>query len=161
MHSPQALFCLVAVIIALSQGVAAKGIYRGVATDSWAGGCNDLTALSRMSWYYNWGLTVRSRRLLRSRTLLTSPFQPPSNVADCDLGNRYVEYVPMVWGGAAADSFNASQVRAPSYLPVLHLSPFAPPQLPSGTKHLMAFNEPNGIVGQANLTPEVRRHDVP
>lgn len=57
-----------------------KAIYRGVATDEWAGGCADIAALSRMSWYYNWGL------------------RPNANVANCNLGSRYVEFVPMVWG---------------------------------------------------------------
>jgi hypothetical protein len=70
-------------IASLASSANAKAIYRGVATNAWTGGCADIQALSRMSWYYNWGL------------------QPTSNVASCNLGSRYVEYVPMVWGSGS------------------------------------------------------------
>ncbi len=81
------LFVFVAVGLAISAAClphgAAKPIYRGVATNAWSGGCSDISALSRMSWYYNWGL------------------QPTSNVVSCPLGSRHVEFVPMVWGAGS------------------------------------------------------------
>ncbi len=54
-------FVAAAALLALLHGPAAhaaKGIYRGVATNAWAGGCEDIKALSRMSWYYGWALEV-------------------------------------------------------------------------------------------------------
>ncbi len=66
-------FCLLTVgclCLSLPQANAAKAIYRGVATNQWSGGCADIQALSRMSWYYNWGLTV-SWLFLISRDILS------------------------------------------------------------------------------------------
>ena len=53
-------FVVAAALLALlhGPGAHAKGIYRGVATNAWAGGCEDIKALSRMSWYYGWALEV-------------------------------------------------------------------------------------------------------
>jgi len=95
--------------------ISGKAIYRGVATNAWAGGCNDITALSRMSWYYNWG------------------HQPTSTVVNCDLGSRYLEFVPMLWGAASVTADLVSR-------------------LPSGFSTLLGFNEPN-FVEQSNIYP--------
>ena len=59
--SRRSFYFVVAALLALLHGPgahAAKGIYRGVATNAWAGGCEDIKALSRMSWYYGWALEV-------------------------------------------------------------------------------------------------------
>lgn len=95
--------------------VSSKLIYRGVATEAWSGGCEDLNLLSRMSWYYNWGLT------------------PIPSIQNCALGGRYIEFVPMVHKGS-------------------DVTPNLVANLPPGTKHLMAFNEPN-FSYQGNLSP--------
>jgi hypothetical protein len=88
---------LVAALAVVAFQADAKGIYRGVGTNAWSGGCADINALSRMSWYYNWGL------------------QPTSNVASCNLGSRYLEFVPMVWGAGSVPNL-VSKVRPLSEL---------------------------------------------
>jgi len=115
--SRRSIYFVVAALLALLHGPgthAAKGIYRGVATPAWAGGCEDIKALSHMSWYYGWAL------------------EPNIDLSQCDLGDRYIEFVPMIWGAGSVDGFVA--------------------KLPKNTKHLLGFNEPN-IVGQAVMTP--------
>ena len=85
---------LVTAVVTSVPAGAKKPIYRGVATNEWKG-CGDLRALSRTSWYWNWTL------------------KPNANVEHCgDLG-RDVEFVPMVWGRAAAYSDIISQVHPP------------------------------------------------
>jgi hypothetical protein len=56
--APTATFAVLVILCLASLVSGDKPIYRGVATDAWSGGCADINALSRMSWYYNWGLTV-------------------------------------------------------------------------------------------------------
>jgi hypothetical protein len=41
---------LVAALAVVAFQADAKGIYRGVGTNAWSGGCADINALSRMSW---------------------------------------------------------------------------------------------------------------
>ena len=93
------LLCLLALFAACATpATQAKAIYRGVATNAWTGGCADIQALSHMSWYYNWGL------------------QPTSNVASCNLGSRYVEFVPMVWGSGSVPNLVAKACPPPPFL---------------------------------------------
>jgi hypothetical protein len=53
---------------------------------------------------YNWGL------------------QPTSNVASCNLGSRYLEFVPMVWGAGSVPNL-VSKVRPLSELNELTCPP--------------------------------------
>jgi hypothetical protein len=78
---------VLALLAVLAMQAQAKEIYRGVATDTWSGGCADIKALSRMSWYYGWSLG------------------PNIDLSACDLGDRYIEFVPMVWGPSYVDGF--------------------------------------------------------
>jgi hypothetical protein len=145
-----AVVAVVAVGLLLAPtAVAAKSIYRGVATNAWSGGCADINALSNTSWYYNWGL------------------QPTANVASCNLGSRYLEYVPMVWGaGSVPNLVSKVRRRAPPRGLVFYVRTrsglmtcnrswiVVGLQLPSNTKYLLGFNEPN-FASQANLSPKV------
>jgi hypothetical protein len=85
--------------------------------------------------------------------------QPNIDLSQCDLGDRYVEFVPMIWGADSVDGFVA-KVR-PYVLHLFCSEPTSPrcgvlvTQLPKNTKHLLGFNEPN-IPGQAVMTPLVR-----
>jgi len=90
-----------------------SGKYRGVATNAWTG-CEDLNLLSNMAWYYSW--TVK----------------PIPTIQSCDLGGRYLEFVPMVHKAADVPNIVAN--------------------LPAGTNYLMGFNEPN-FSSEANLSP--------
>jgi len=101
----------------LISSIGTNPVYRGVATNAFEGGCSDLSLLSNISWYYAWSM------------------QPISTITNCAsvLGpNRYIEFVPMVWGSGSVTNVVAN--------------------LPAGTTHLMAFNEPN-FSSQSNLQP--------
>lgn len=137
------LFVFVAMALAISAAClphgAAKPIYRGVATNAWSGGCSDINALSRMSWYYNWGL------------------QPTANVASCHLGSRYVEFVPMVWGAGSvpnlvsklpANTKHLLGFNEPNFASQANLSPRA---AATEWKKVIAQLDAAGLTGKIKL----------
>ncbi len=87
--------------------------------------------------------------------------QPNIDLSQCDLGDRYIEFVPMIWGADSVDGFVAkvhalrpsSRFLLCANLPLCCVALVT--QLPKNTKHLLGFNEPN-IPGQAVMTPLVR-----